>query len=147
MPRIILSLTARIVIAGADAGYSAEATRLIDELGVDARIIVDYFDISDFVAVLSAATVVVAPYQRASSSGVLSIANRIGTPSVAYPVGGLVESATFLTEAPDPRSLAVTLDRVLELNHEQLRPSSEKWSESTWVTDLYAEATITGGKS
>ena len=48
----------------------------------------------DFTAALAAADLVVAPHERASQSGVLSLAGQLGMPTVAAGVGGLGELAS-----------------------------------------------------
>jgi hypothetical protein len=64
---------------------------------------------ADFAAAVRAADVVITPYSRASQSGVLVLACQLGTPTIAFPAGGLAEYATVTTERADRASLVDSL--------------------------------------
>jgi glycosyltransferase involved in cell wall biosynthesis len=69
--------------------------------------------LDDFAAALAAADVVVAPYERASQSGVLSVASQLGTATIASAVGGLSELADRTFPPGDAGALASAIDAQL----------------------------------
>src|SRR3569623_2022252 len=89
-----------VAVVGEDKGAETSNRRLADELGVPVRWDVRYVSLEDFAAALAAADVVVCPYDRASQSGVLSLARQYGARTVATSVGGLAELAD-VTVPPD----------------------------------------------
>jgi glycosyltransferase involved in cell wall biosynthesis len=95
-----------ISVVGEDRGGLSSAKQVADQLQLQVNWIIGYQDMADFAAAISAADVVIAPYGRASQSGVLALASQLGTPSIAFPSGGLQEYATVTTERPDAPSLA-----------------------------------------
>lgn len=84
----------RGAIVGDDLGPGPELDRLIAETGAPVTTSYGYLDVDNFVALVAAADVVVAPYGVASQSGVLAVAARLGVPTAVAPVGGLSELAT-----------------------------------------------------
>ena len=77
----------RLAVVGQDRGDLLRCRALADELGVPLHAHDEYVPLEDFTAALAAADVVVAPYERASQSGVLSVASQLGTPTIASHVG------------------------------------------------------------
>jgi len=134
----IMSAPHQIAIVGPDAGYLEAAEKQADRLGINPVLHADFLDLRDFVAVLVAADVVVAPYKQASSSGVLALAIPLGTRAVAYPVGGLVESGAILTSEPSYGSLAAALDALLT-SHGGCSGGSEV-NKVDWISDMYSDA-------
>lgn len=92
-----------LAVVGADLGVASDAMAQAAEVGLDVRWSVGWTDLSLFTAAIAAADVVVCPYDVASQSGVLDIAQQVGTRSVARDVGGLGELATvtFQEDRPD----------------------------------------------
>jgi glycosyltransferase involved in cell wall biosynthesis len=127
---------AAFAVVGEDAGYAARAIELRDRLVAPVTILVDYFDLVDFVAILRAADVVTAPYKQASSSGVIALASQVGTPSVAYPVGGLRSSGALLTEDPSAQGLANAVMDVLGRHGALTRQANC----SNWIGRIYQGA-------
>lgn len=125
------------VIAGEDAGFAGMALAIRDRQGCSVRILVDYFDLISFVAMVQAADLVVAPYKRASSSGVVSVAARVGTATVAYPVGGLVTSGAILTDDTTPEALARSIDSELSSPDARLVALASS-DELSWIEELYS---------
>jgi glycosyltransferase involved in cell wall biosynthesis len=126
-----------ISVVGEDRGGLSAARQIADRLQVQVNWIIGYQGLADFAAAISAADVVVAPYGRASQSGVLALACQLGTPSIAFPSGGLEEYATFTTARPDPESLASVIGSFLDGDRAPLRtmPALEPC-----FTELYARA-------
>lgn len=102
-----------LAVVGEDSGDLQRCRRLADEQGVDVSWTPDYVPLDDFVAALAAADVVLCPYDRASQSGVLAVARKVGTPTVASAVGGLAELATATVPPGDPGALASAVEQVL----------------------------------
>jgi hypothetical protein len=84
----------RGAIVGEDQGAGRDIDALIQRTGAPVTTRYGYLDVDEFVALVAAADVVVAPYQVASQSGVLSVAARLGVPRATASVGGLGELAT-----------------------------------------------------
>jgi glycosyltransferase involved in cell wall biosynthesis len=95
-----------ISVVGEDKGGLYSSKLVAERLGLPVTWVIGYQDMDDFAAAIRAADVVVAPYARASQSGVLALACQLGTPSIAFPTGGLAEYATITTERADVDSLA-----------------------------------------
>jgi glycosyltransferase involved in cell wall biosynthesis len=110
-----------IAVVGEDRGGLSGARQIADRLQLPVNWIIGYQDLADFAAAISAADVVVAPYGRASQSGVLALASQLGTPSIAFPSGGLQEYATFTTARPDGESLASVMNSFLAGDRAPLR--------------------------
>jgi glycosyltransferase involved in cell wall biosynthesis len=120
-------------IVGEDSGYAATALEICDQARLDVTVVAEYLELAEFVAVLRAADLVVAPYHRASSSGVVSLAARVGTPAVAYPVGGLIDSGAMLTATADPGALADTIMEALTIGPEP--PTAV--TPGSWIPNIY----------
>ena len=99
----------RLAVVGEDRGAWTECARLARDQGVEIAARVDFVELPEFTAALAAADVVVAPYERASQSGVLSVARQLGVATVAAGVGGLAELAlrTFTPGDVDDLSRAI----------------------------------------
>jgi glycosyltransferase involved in cell wall biosynthesis len=103
----------RLAVVGQERGHLEDCRTLARELGVDMHAHDEFVPLDDFAAALAAADVVVAPYERASQSGVLSVASQLGTATIASRVGGLAELADRTFAAGDARALATTIDEQL----------------------------------
>jgi glycosyltransferase involved in cell wall biosynthesis len=117
----------RLAVVGEDAGGAAAAKMLAEELDVDVAWSLDYVPLEDFVAALKAADVILCPYPRASQSGVLSLARRLGTPAVATSTGGLPEYATMIVPPGDPGALA---EAAVEACGRQRNPADDATAEA-----------------
>ena len=107
---------ALIVHSEADVAVLREAglrARLARDLGVQVAARIGFLDLVDFAAALVAADVVVAPHEKASQSGVLSVAAQLGVPTVASAVGGLGELADRTFAPGDVAGLTRAIDSLL----------------------------------
>jgi len=104
-----------VAVVGEDKGAETSNRRLADELGVPVRWDVRYVSLEDFAAALAAADLVVCPYDRASQSGVLSLARLYGARTVATAVGGLAELADVTVPPDDALALADGIRRAMKL--------------------------------
>jgi glycosyltransferase involved in cell wall biosynthesis len=95
----------RGAIVGEDMGVGAELDRLIDHLTAPVATQYRYLGVDDFAALVAAADVVVAPYQVASQSGVLSTAASLGVPRATAATGGLGELATAVASDVTPEAV------------------------------------------
>lgn len=127
---------AQFAIVGEDAGFAEEAVKLRAFLDSPAKVHVGYLDMLDFAAVLACADAVVAPYPHASSSGVIALAMQLGTPALAYPVGGLVDSGAMLTQDSSPESLAATMDEAIHRGLSRGMPRSGVQAQP-WIGRIY----------
>ena len=84
----------RLAVVGQDRGAWPSCARLARRYGVDVAARIGFIELDDFAAAIGAADVVVASHERASQSGVLSLAHQLGVPAVAADVGGLGELAS-----------------------------------------------------
>jgi glycosyltransferase involved in cell wall biosynthesis len=109
----LLRVAFRLAVVGEDKGDLWRCEQLADENGIDVTWINAYVTIQELSAAIAAADVVALPYSCVSQSGVASLANSLGTPTVAYPVGGLPELATVTAARCDPPALAEAIMRVL----------------------------------
>jgi glycosyltransferase involved in cell wall biosynthesis len=75
---------------------------------------VAFVDREDFVAAIAASDLVACPYDQASQSGVLALANQLGVPTVSTDIGGLAELATASIPVGDPQRLTEVIDEVLQ---------------------------------
>lgn len=95
----------RGAVVGEDQGAGKDLDRLIERNGAPVTTRYGYVDVDQFVALVAAADVVVAPYRMASQSGVLSVAARLGTPRATAPTGGLRELATAVARDLTPAAI------------------------------------------
>jgi glycosyltransferase involved in cell wall biosynthesis len=92
---------------------------------------VGYVPLDAFAAAVAAADAVVVPSERASQSGVLALARRLGVPTVAADVGGLSELASRTFVAGD----VADLNRALEAELGTAGPAAAGTAPSTASTD------------
>ena len=102
----------RAAVVGEDRGGAAAVRAAAARTGSDVVLLERYLELSDFVALLTAADVVVCPYQAASVSGPLAMAHVLGVRSVVTDAGGLSELATA-TAPPTAEGLASAIAAVL----------------------------------
>jgi glycosyltransferase involved in cell wall biosynthesis len=100
-------------IVGEDHGGLKVVREAAGRVGVE--IVERYLSVEDFSAVVAAADVIVCPYDRASQSGVLTVARELGVATVATAVGGLAELATISVPPGDPHALAAGIREALHL--------------------------------
>lgn len=103
----------RLAVVGQDRGAWEECAELLRRTGVEAAARVEFVDLDDFAAALSAADLVVTPHDKASQSGVLSVASQLGVPTVAASVGGLAELASRTFPPGDVAALTRAIDAQL----------------------------------
>ena len=103
-----------LVVVGSDGGYIGECARLAERLDVDVQWFTKYIPLSEFVGAIAAADIVVCPYERASQSGILSIARSVGVPTIASEVGGLSDLADRTYPVGDGNALAQLLREARE---------------------------------
>jgi glycosyltransferase involved in cell wall biosynthesis len=102
-----------LVVVGQDRGAWADCQRLARTRGLNVVADIGFVELDEFVAAISAADVVVAPHERASQSGVLSLARHLGVPAVAADIGGLAELASRTFPPGDVAGLTAALDAAL----------------------------------
>jgi glycosyltransferase involved in cell wall biosynthesis len=103
----------RLAVVGEDRGGWAHCAGLAQVYGVDIAARVGFLELAEFAAAISAADLVVLPYDKASQSGVLAVARQLRTPTVAANVGGLRELASQTFRAGDPHDLNRAVDAQL----------------------------------
>jgi glycosyltransferase involved in cell wall biosynthesis len=103
----------KLAVVGEDRGAWEGCALLARRHGVDVSARVEFVDLDEFAAALAAADVVVAPHEKASQSGVLSVAGQLGVPTVAANVGGLSELASRTFAPGDVEDLTRTIDAQL----------------------------------
>jgi glycosyltransferase involved in cell wall biosynthesis len=104
----------RLAVVGEDRGSWEHCRALAATNGVELHADVGFASLDDFTAALAAADLVVAPYERASQSGVLSISRQLGVPTLAADVGGLSELADRTFPAGDVTALAAAIEDALD---------------------------------
>jgi glycosyltransferase involved in cell wall biosynthesis len=99
----------RLAVVGEDRGAWAHCAKLAEENNVRIASRIDFIALDEFAAAIAAADLVVVPAEQASQSGVLALARRLGTPSVAADVGGMGElaSRTFAPGNVDDLTAAI----------------------------------------
>jgi glycosyltransferase involved in cell wall biosynthesis len=103
----------RLAVVGEDRGGWTHCAELAKAHGVDVAARVGFLELARFAAAISAADLVVLPYDKASQSGVLAVARQLRTPTVAADVGGLRELASQTFEPGDPHDLNRAIDAQL----------------------------------
>jgi glycosyltransferase involved in cell wall biosynthesis len=103
----------RLAVVGEDKGDLERCRALATRLGVSVSWTTEYVALADFVALLAAADVIVCPYERASQSGILALARKVGARTVASDVGGLGELATIAVPPGEPERLAAGIEEAL----------------------------------
>lgn len=121
----LLHVPFTLAVVGEDKGDLARCRQIAEQNGIDVVWLSRFVTARELTGAMAAADVVVLPYSQASQSGVAALANALGTPTVAYPVGGLPELATVTAVRCDPPALAEAVLRVLSTEgwsiHEPLR--------------------------
>ena len=110
-------------VIGEDHGAANAARAAAARHGDRVRVLETRLDHEEFVALLSAADLVVCPYAVASQTGVLSIARDLGVRTLASSVGGLPELADAVFDPIDAESLAAAVRRSLDQHHQIERPT------------------------
>ena len=105
----------RLAVVGEDKGDLERCRELATALGVPVSWTTEYVPLTDFVAILAAADVIVCPYDRASQSGILALARKVGARTVASDVGGLEELATIAVPPGKARPLAAGIEQALAM--------------------------------
>lgn len=103
----------RLAVVGEDRGAWAQVADLASRLGVEISATVGFVPLPDFTAAIATADVLVAPYDRASQSGVLSLARQLGVGAVASDIGGLAELASRTFPPGDVDALTEAVEREL----------------------------------
>lgn len=109
----LITVPFKFAVVGEDKGCLQHCREIADRTGVEVVWMNRYFTTSEITCAIAAADVVVLPYSQASQSAVAVLANAVGTPTVAYPVGGVPELATVTTLQANPQSLAEGIMRVI----------------------------------
>jgi glycosyltransferase involved in cell wall biosynthesis len=104
-----------LAVVGEDKGDLERCRELAAALGVQVSWTTEYVALTDFVAILAAADVIVCPYERASQSGILALARKLGARTVASDVGGLEELATITVAPGEARPLAAGIEQALTM--------------------------------
>jgi glycosyltransferase involved in cell wall biosynthesis len=120
-----------LAVVGEDKGAASTWREQAARAGVRTHWSVGFLPLERFAGAVAAADVVVCPYQRASQSGVISLAAALGTPTIATPVGGLSESATFVVEGDDHRGLATAIEAAIRVGRAAPRTDAEQ-NERAW---------------
>lgn len=102
-----------LAVVGEDRGAWVGCAELARDLGVEVASRIEFIDLDEFTAALAAADVVVAPHDKASQSGVLSVAAQMGVATVAAGVGGLGELASRTFAPGDAGDLTRAIDAQL----------------------------------
>jgi glycosyltransferase involved in cell wall biosynthesis len=131
----LIDIPFTLAVVGEDKGDLSRCRQLAEQNGVDVVWLTRYVTTRELAGAIAAADVVVLPYSKASQSGVAALANALGTPTVAYPVGGLPELATVTAARCDPAALADAVMRVL---------STEEWSICEPLRDIGPFAQVYG---
>lgn len=110
-----LDFSVNLVFAGEDKGAAREI--LGANLDRRHRRIIEprYLDLAELVSLIKLSDVVVCPYQVASQSGIVALANQLGRPVIVSSAGGLGEqsSLTFDLGVDQSEQLAIRLRQVL----------------------------------
>lgn len=118
---------ARLAVVGQDAGDAARCHGLVERLGIAVDWTQEYVPLDTFLAAVAAADLIVCPYARGSSSGVLAVARQLGTPAIAVAVGGLGELASdTIPPESDVAALAQAVDAVLQRGRRNTPVTQEK---------------------
>ncbi len=104
----------RLAVVGEDRGDWARCAQLAEQGGVDVASRIDFIELDEFAAAIAAADLVVVPAEKASQSGVLALARRLGTASVAADVGGMAELASHTFAAGNAEDLTATIQAALD---------------------------------
>jgi glycosyltransferase involved in cell wall biosynthesis len=103
----------RLAVVGEDRGAWHDCALLARRHGVELVARVEFVGLREFAAALAAADLVVAPHDKASQSGVLSLASQLGVATVAARIGGLAELASRTFTAGNVEDLTRAIDACL----------------------------------
>ena len=117
----LLDVPVTLAVIGEDKGDLSRCRKLAEQNGIDVVWLNRYLTVRELAGAIAAADVVVLPYSQASQSGVAALSNALGTPTVAYPVGGLPELATVTAARSDPPALAEAVVLVLSTENCAIR--------------------------
>lgn len=101
----------QLAVVGEDKGDLERCRAIAEDRGASVIWVNCYLTMSDFAAAVGAASVVVCAYEQASQSGVIALANALGVPTVATPVGGLAEQASVVARGDRPEDLADAIEQ------------------------------------
>ena len=121
-----------LYIVGEDKGAVNDGKNLAKQLGVEVKWIVEYLPLNDFISCLLQADLLIFPYKIASQSGVMSIANSLKVPSLAFPVGGLVEHASYLSRESTAISMVEAIKSIASQGFKF--PESEDLPSKNWLS-------------
>jgi glycosyltransferase involved in cell wall biosynthesis len=105
----------RLALVGEDKGGWEPTRKLAEELGVAVDAEIGFVDLDAFTAALAAADVVACPYDVSSQSGVVSVANSVGTATLATRVGGLADTADVAIGPGDVDQLTSGIERAMAI--------------------------------
>lgn len=111
----ILEDPVTVLFAGQDKG-AAKSIRMASLASRHDRVVEErYLDLKELVTLIDMSDVVVCPYEIASQSGIVALANQLKRPVVVSSAGGLGEQSTLTFELGDGqrKHLALLLQKVL----------------------------------
>ncbi|MDR7468305.1 MAG: glycosyltransferase family 4 protein [Armatimonadota bacterium] len=110
----------RLVVAGTANEDFTPYERLIDQLGIRERVLIDlrWIPYEEMQKYFNAASVVVLPYRRISQSGVIQLAYAYSRPLVVTDVGGISEvvredGTGIVTASEEPEAIAAAVEELL----------------------------------
>ena len=111
LEELMLNMGESYILAVVGKSTTAEAEVILNRLKKQDNIMVidEYLDFADFYTLISISDYVLLPYKLASQSGIIELASSLNVPTISYPVGALWERATYITENPNPQSMAKTI--------------------------------------
>lgn len=138
----------KLIVAGEYYSNEEHYRNLIDELEIRDNIYLfnNFIPTTDVKYFFSAADIVVLPYNNATQSGIVQIANNFNKPVIATDVGAMSESVLdnktgFLVVKQNPDKLAETILRFYIENKEEefvknIKIESERFSWENFVTGI-----------
>jgi glycosyltransferase involved in cell wall biosynthesis len=84
----------KLAVVGTDWGAWARCARLANDYNLDIAARVEFVELEELTAAVSAADLLVVPSDRAGQSGVLALARQLGTRAVTANSGGMAELAS-----------------------------------------------------
>jgi glycosyltransferase involved in cell wall biosynthesis len=138
----------KLIVAGEYYSNEEHYTKLIDELNIrdDMFLFNSFIATTDVKYFFSAADVVILPYNHATQSGIVQIANNFLKPVIATDVGAMAEAVLnnktgFLIPPKNPEILAETIEKFYNENKEEefvnnIRRESERFSWENFVNGI-----------
>lgn len=111
---------ATVALLGRDLGSAESAVALAEELRVPCDVEARYLPMNELFAAIAEADAVVCIPDRASQSGVLRVAKRLGTFTIASRVGGLDEEATTVVHPVSPAAIAASVRMRTQMKTSQM---------------------------